>query len=463
MLELKDLLSIESVRDYQAGKEIKNRFSGVSIDSRTVGKNEIYYAIKGENLDAHKFLPAVFLKGIKLAVVSEKWFIKNKNKYKGNSIVAVKDTTEALGQFAAAHRSRLNIPVFCIGGSNGKTTTKDLVSAVLSKKFKVLKTEGNFNNHIGLPLTLLKLNKSHEIAVLEVGCNHFKEVEYLMQIAKPDFGMVTNIGKEHLEFFKDLKGVAKAEFELYDYIEKTSGTALMNFDDKFVRDKSKKMKNAKVITYSYNFKFKNDITGEFVGYNKKYQPVIKIKNSAKSFNVTISTFGKHSVFNGLAAAAAGLSLGVSASSVKSALGNFKESSSKRMEILDHNGIKFINDTYNSNPESVRMGIETMLGYKTGGEKYAVLSDMLELGKGSVSEHSEIGKFIKRSGVKNLYTFGKYSWNTFKGAGNLKNNFHFENKIDLAEFLKRNLKPGDVVYVKGSRGMKMEEVINHITE
>ncbi|HQY51256.1 MAG TPA: UDP-N-acetylmuramoyl-tripeptide--D-alanyl-D-alanine ligase [Ignavibacteria bacterium] len=461
MLELKDLLSIDSVRDYQEGKEIKNRFSGVSIDSRTVGKNEIYIAIKGENLDAHKFLPAVFLKGIKLFVVNEKWFIKNKNKYKGNSIVAVNDTTEALGQFAAVHRSRLNIPVFCIGGSNGKTTTKDLVSTVLDKKFKVLKTEGNFNNHIGLPLTLLRLNKSHEIAVLEVGCNHFKEVEYLMKIAKPSFGMVTNIGREHLEFFKDLKGVAKAEFELYDYIEKTSGTAFMNFDDKFIRSRSKEMSNAKVISYSYSSK--SDVTGEFEGYNKMYQPVIKVTKGAKSFNVTISTFGKHSVFNGLAAAAAGLSFGVSASSVKSALANFKESSSKRMEITDHNGIKFINDTYNSNPESVRMGIETMMGFENKGEKYAVLSDMLELGKGSVSEHKEIGKFIKRSGIKNLYTFGKYSIHTFKSAGKMENNLYFENKTDLAELLKRNLKAGDIVYVKGSRGMKMEEVINHITE
>jgi len=431
MLELKDLLSIDSVRDYQEGKEIKNRFSGVSIDSRTVGKNEIYIAIKGENLDAHKFLPAVFLKGIKLFVVNEKWFIKNKNKYKGNSIVAVNDTTEALGQFAAVHRSRLNIPVFCIGGSNGKTTTKDLVSTVLDKKFKVLKTEGNFNNHIGLPLTLLRLNKSHEIAVLEVGCNHFKEVEYLMQIAKPSFGMVTNIGREHLEFFK------------------------------FIRSRSKEMSNAKVISYSYSSK--SDVTGEFEGYNKMYQPVIKVTKGAKSFNVTISTFGKHSVFNGLAAAAAGLSFGVSASSVKSALANFKESSSKRMEITDHNGIKFINDTYNSNPESVRMGIETMMGFENKGEKYAVLSDMLELGKGSVSEHKEIGKFIKRSGIKNLYTFGKYSIHTFKSAGKMENNLYFENKTDLAELLKRNLKAGDIVYVKGSRGMKMEEVINHITE
>jgi len=461
MLKLKDLLSVDHSEIILSGLKPDEKFSGVSIDSRNVRKNEIFFAVKGENFDAHKFLNNVFEKGIKIVVVNKSWYKKNKSKYKGKSLVAVEDTIKALGQFASAHRSRFSIPVFCIGGSNGKTTTKDLVSAVLSEKFNVLSTTGNLNNHIGLPLTLLKLKKSHDIAVLEVGCNHFKEVEYLMNIARPEFGMVTNIGKEHLEFFKDLNGVAKAEFELYDYLEKNSGTVFMNFDDKFIRNKAKKIKKAKVISYSYDFK--TDVTGTFEGYNKNYQPVINVHHNSKSFTATISTFGKHSIYNGLAAVTAGLAFKVNVSSIKKALKNFKQNSSKRMEIIDHKGIKFINDSYNSNPESVKMGLETLLGFESKGEKYAVLSDMLELGKGSAEEHSEIGRYALKIGIKNLFTYGKFSLNTFKSAGKIKNNFYFDDKSDLSEMLKRNLRSGDVVYVKGSRGMKMEEVINNIIQ
>ncbi|MBK8981437.1 MAG: UDP-N-acetylmuramoyl-tripeptide--D-alanyl-D-alanine ligase [Ignavibacteria bacterium] len=461
MLKLKDLLSVDHSESNLSGLNTDEKFSGVSIDSRKVRKNEIFFAVKGENFDAHEFLKDVFEKGIKLAVVNKKWYNKNKSKYKGKSLIAVEDTIQALGQFASAHRSRFSIPVFCIGGSNGKTTTKDLVSAVLSKKFNVLSTAGNLNNHIGLPLTLLKLKNSHDIAVLEVGCSHFKEVEYLMNIARPEFGMVTNIGKEHLEFFKDLNGVAKAEFELYDYLEKNSGIVFMNFDDKFIRNKAMKIKKAKVISYSYDFK--TDVTGTFEGYNKNYQPVINVHYNSKSFTATISTFGKHSIYNGLAAVTAGLAFKVNVNSIKKALKNFKQNSSKRMEIIDHKGIKFINDSYNSNPESVKMGLETLLGYKNKGEKYAVLSDMLELGKGSKEEHSEIGRYARKIGIKNLFTYGKYSLNTFKSAGKIKNNFYFNDKSDLSEMLKRNLRSGDVVYVKGSRGMKMEEVINNIIQ
>ncbi|MBS1516913.1 MAG: UDP-N-acetylmuramoyl-tripeptide--D-alanyl-D-alanine ligase [Bacteroidetes bacterium] len=460
MPELKDLLNVNSAVLIKSGKEQLNRFAGVSIDSREVKKNEIFFAIKGENYDAHDFLKEVISKGVRLAVVNRSWYNKNKNKLRGISLVAVNDTIKALGQFAAVHRSKYNIPVFCIGGSNGKTTTKDLVAEVLSKKYKVLKTAENFNNHIGLPLTLLKLKRSHQAAVLEVGCSHFKEVEYLMEIAKPDHGMVTNIGKEHLEFFKDLDGVARAEFELYDYLDKNSGKVFMNFDDKYIRDRAKKIRNADVISYSYNFK--SDVSGTFEGYNKKYQPVIKIKSGSEDFKVTVSTFGKHSIYNGLAATAAGLAFDIKPKQIREALMNFKQSSSKRMEVSDHKGVKIINDAYNSNPESVRMGLETLAGFSNKGEKYAVLSDMLELGKNSAAEHAEIGKFAVKTGIKNLYTYGKFSFNTFKAAGKIKNNFYFEDKNDLSEMLMRNLRPGDVIYVKGSRGMKMEEVINKIT-
>ncbi|HMR39458.1 MAG TPA: UDP-N-acetylmuramoyl-tripeptide--D-alanyl-D-alanine ligase [Ignavibacteria bacterium] len=464
MLSTKDLIRIKHISEINILKSGIKNFNGVAIDSRAVKKNEIFFAIKGENTDGHIYLKDVFKKGVSTAVVNDDWFRKNGKKFRGKSFLTVRDTTDALGEFAKIHKGNFNIPVLCIGGSNGKTTTKDLVAAVLSQKYMILKSEGNFNNHIGLPLTLLRLKKSHEMCVLEVGCNHFGEIKYLCGIAEPGFGLITNIGKEHLEFFKTVEGVAKAEFELYDYLKKKEdGILFMNYDDKYINKYSGGIKNEKKFSYSY--KFNTDVKGRFAGYSNDFEPAIEVSfgenSKCKKFKTLISTFGKHSVYNGLAAAAAGIYFKVSPAKIKKALRNFKPASSKRMEVIRKNGMTIINDAYNSNPESVKMGIETMMEYRSKGNKYAVLSDMLELGKVSGKEHLEIGKFAVKAGLKNLFTYGKESKQTFTGASEIRNNLYFENKEDLIEVLRRNIKKDDVIYVKGSRGMKMEEVVNEI--
>ena len=232
MIKICELIQLEGCKVINAGKIGNKTVKGVSIDSRVITQNEIFIAVKGESTNGHKYIRDVFRKGVKVAGVERNWFKKNKHEFSKKTFVIVNDTIEALGGLARNHKNTFNIPVLCIGGSNGKTTTKDLVSAVLSKKYKVHKTIGNFNNHIGLPLSLLKLNKTHEFCVLEVGANHFKEVKYLCDIAEPDYGLVTNIGKEHLEFFGNIRGVAKAEFELYDYLisKKKDSLCFLNFD-----------------------------------------------------------------------------------------------------------------------------------------------------------------------------------------------------------------------------------------
>lgn len=458
MLRIEDLLKVTHNDNLNIDKLKTRKFKGVSIDSRAIKKNEIFFAIKGDKTDGHKFIRDVFEKGVEAAVVNRSWYSKNKNKYPDKAFITVDDTTSALGEFAKIHKKNFNLPVLCIAGSNGKTTTKDLIATVLSQKFNVLKTEGNFNNHIGLPLTLLRLNSKHTFCVLEAGCNHFRELKYLCGIAEPDFGLVTNIGKEHLEFFKDLNGVAKAEFELFDYLIKKEKTKLfLNLDDKFIIKYSGRVKNEKKFTYSY--KHNPDVKGRFKDYNKDFEPNIEIEYKKEKFETSIATFGKHSVYNGLAAAATGLYFGIGKNKIKKALKNFSQSSSKRMEVLKTNGMTIINDTYNSNPESVMMGIETMMEFDTKGRKFAVLADMLELGKSSKREHSDIGKFAERRGVKNLYTFGVESYHTFYNARKVKNNLHFESKQNMIEFLRKNIDKGDLIYVKGSRGMKMEEVVN----
>ncbi len=437
-------------------------FRRAVIDSRLVKKGDLFFAIKGENTDGHNFVRDAINRGATAAVVNKSWIKKTAFIPKGVLLIAVKDTVKSLGDTARLHRQRFQIPVLCIGGANGKTTTKDLVSAVLGQRFNVLKTEGNLNNHLGLPMTLLNLNSRHEFCVLEVGCNHYGEVSYLCDVANPDSGLVTNIGREHLEFFGNLGGVAKAEFELYDFLQKKGeGKLFLNLDDKFIHKYSTKIPNDKRITYSYSFD--SDIKGKFLGYSKEFQPRIQIRSKGRKFEVQVSTFGKHSVFNGLAAAAVGYSYGVTEAKIRKALKEFRQSSSKRMEITKSNGILIINDTYNSNPDSVKIGLETLMEADVKGEKHAVLADMLELGKASKKEHSEIGKFARKSGLNNLYTFGTESFETFLSASKIKNNFHFSDKQELAELLKKRLKKGDAVYVKGSRGMKMEEVVKSITE
>ena len=460
MIKYKDILNLKQSTIINPEKLNKNGFSGVSIDSRKINANEIFIAIEGENSDGHDYIKSVFDKKVKLAMVNESWFEKNKNKFRNKSFIIVKNTTLSLGQLAKEHKKNFAIPVFCIGGSNGKTSTKDLTASVLSQKFNVLNNEGNFNNHIGLPLTLLKLNKKHDFCLLEAGSNHFNELNYLCDIAEPDFGLVTNIGREHLEFFKNLDGVAKEEFTLYNYlINEKHGTCFANLDDKYVRKYFSKTKYQNIFSYSYNFD--SDVKGKITEFTGNFEPVIELRYNKKSFKTKIATFGLHSIFNGIAAASVGLFFGLSIKQIKDGLTNFKSMSSKRMEVNNNNGVTIINDAYNSNPESVRLGLATMKKYKSKGKKHIVLADMLEIGKISGKVHSEVGKLVKHMKFENLNTFGEYAYDIFKNAKGVKNSFYFKSKNELSDFLKLIVKKGDVVYVKGSRGMKMEEVVNSL--
>lgn len=461
MIRAEDFFRINTEGFYNIEKVSKYNFESAEIDSRRIKDTQVFFAIKGDNTDGHKYLKDVFKKGVKLAVVEKKWFLKNKKDFKKSSFIVVEDTVLFLGAFAKKHLEKFKIPVLCIGGSNGKTTTKDLVSCVLSQTYNVLKTEGNFNNHIGLPLTLLRLNDKHDFAVLEVGCNHFGEIKYLCEIAKPQFGMITNIGREHLEFFKTVKGVAKAEFELYDYLKKNNGVCFCNIDDEFIKNYSTKLKKENKFTYSN--KKNADVKGKFVKFNKNFEPELSISYKKNSFNVTVATFGKHSIVNGLAAASTGLYFGVSPMKIRKALKEFKPTSTKRMEVIKKNGFTIINDAYNSNPDSVKMGLETINEYNTKGNKYAVLSDMLELGKVSKREHRYIGTLAAKLKLGNLFTTGPESLNTYKSAKGVKNNLYFEKKTDLISYLKNNISKNDVIYVKGSRGMKMEEVVENLIQ
>ncbi len=463
ILSIDDIAGIKGIHIYNAENLGNKKFTGVSIDSRKCGKYDLFFAIKGERFDGHNFVTDVLKKGTVCAVVNEKWYNKNKSvlnrSFKKKCFVSVKDTEKAMGDIAAVYRNKFVIPVIGVAGSNGKTSTKDFIAEVLSAKYNVLKTVGNLNNQLGVPLTIFRLKPEHEIAVIEIGTNHFGEVEKLSKIAKPQFGLITNIGKEHLEFLKDIKGAAKAEGEIVEYLKTVYGTFFLNADDKFL----KKYSNYKDIkTFSFAMNNKADVTGKFKKF-KGFYPQIEIKYGKKKILAQLKNIGFQSCQAALCSAAVGFYFGLPVQDIKKRISGYKIESNRRNQLKSINGIRIIDDAYNSNPDSVKAALENLKAYSIKGKKYIVLGDMLELGKTSKAEHSNTGRLVKKMKFENLYTFGKYSHYTHTAAKGVKNNYHFTDKVTLGAMLKSQLEKGDAVLVKGSRSMKMEEVIEKISE
>jgi UDP-N-acetylmuramoyl-tripeptide--D-alanyl-D-alanine ligase len=472
MLSGIDLMNLTKTRILNAALLENKRFKGVSIDSRTCRKDEVFFAIKGTSFNGHDYVEDVFGKGVSAAVVSWKWDGYKNIALTNKSLVFVKDTTKSLGELAGNYRKQFLIPVLAVAGSNGKTTARDMIASVLAKKYNVLRSEQNLNNQYGVPLTLFQLRKQHEFCVLELGTNHFGEIEYLCNIAQPQFGVITNIGKEHLEFFKNLSGVAKAEGELLEYIKGTHGTFFFNVDDSWIRTIVSRSKFNHY--FSYGSLRNSEVRGKIVGFDKFY-PIISVTRygvfpkgllgaagrSEKSmgFKTTLSSIGTQSFSSAICAAAIGFYFEVPTAQIKSALSKFHVVTKRRNELIERNGISIIDDSYNSNPDSAAAALENLKRYKIKGSIHIVLSDMLELGKSSAKEHRRIGSMISNMGFDNLYTFGPESYATHLAAKKVKNNFYFSDKRTLIELLKLRVKKGDLLFVKGSHGMRMDEVVD----
>lgn len=459
-ISIKDLRSLSDAKVLNTEAFNRRRVSGVSTDSRTAGKDEIFFALKGEKFDAHDFIADVLPRGIAGIVVNAGWAEKHREKiHLWHCVcVIVPDTTRAYGELARIYRNKFDIPVVAIAGSNGKTTTKEMVTAVLRSTYAVLATEGNLNNHIGVPQTLFRLDRKHEAAVVEMGTNHFGELKYLCELAEPTHGLITNIGKEHLEFFGDEEGVAKEETELFRYLEKNGGTAFINYDDPFLFRMSGALK--KSIGYGVNQKA--DIRAKKMQLDElgraRFECVYPKKS--KKFHVALPVPGQHNAVNALAAISVGLKLKVKEKRIISALKDFS-SAAKRMEVLSQNGITVLNDTYNSNPDSVIAALRTLASVRTEGRKFVVLGDMKELGESSKREHTNIGAIASGLKFHGMFAHGPFSKYTSEAYGSDAR--HFDSKDDLSLELKKVLRSGDVVLIKGSRGMKMEEVVQRLME
>ncbi len=431
------------------------------IDSRKIVGGEIFFALKGERTDGHNFVEEALQRGAALAVVSEAWYKENKEKF-FDKLLVVPEVLSALHALARLYRRKFTVPIVAVGGGSGKTTTKEMIAAVLRTSYNTLATEGNLNNHIGLPLTLFGLRETTEIAVLEMGMNHKGEMLELCTIAEPTHGLITNIGKAHIEFFGTLEAIAEAEGELFEWLGNSGGTAFVNADDAWVMQVADKVMQKMlygIVTPTHpNRREVLDLYAEEMGLDERGRPTFKLATQEAEEVLKLRMSGRHNITNALAAAAVGLNFGVSLAQVKTALENFEiEPALKRMAVYEQQGIIIINDTYNANPESMRSGLQTLKSMQHSGKKIAVLGDMLELGALSESEHTLLGEFISQLELDVLFVYGEAMKATLNAA-KVPAKQHFESKAQLAESLKKLLQPGDAVLFKGSRAMKMEEVI-----
>jgi len=440
--------------DYGQLKDFEGNARAACIDTRILKPGEIFFALKGENSDGHNYISAAFEKGASLCTVNKDWYETNRERFMGKPFWIVDDPLKALQKLAASYRKRFDIPVIAITGTSGKTTTRKMITETLKSAYKVHSTMGNYNNHIGMPLSLLNLNTTHQISVMEIGTNHFGEIKFLCDILKPTHGLITNIGYGHMEFFKSKEGVAKEKGDLFKSLP-SDGIAFVNLNDPFI---SKMETKAKRITYSLNSK-KADFSARIVKFDENALPLMKINNK---FELKLKMPGKFSAINALAAFAVCSSFKVNTEYIKNTLESFS-GEKQRFKIFSVGNIKIIDDTYNANLDSTISAIETLNMMKSNGKKVMVFGDMLELGEFSKKAHEIVGEKVVKSGINRLFCWGKNTIHTFRRALELGfgNSHHFDDKSELAKKLKKELSDGDIVLVKGSRGSKMEQVIEEI--
>ena len=435
-----------------------DRFQGISTDSRTIKTGDLFVAIAGENHDGHKFLHEVFQKGALGVLVAEDYISKQSSVPRQEEIwIAVPDTLRALGDIAAFICRQSNVSVVAITGTNGKTTTKEMTAAVLGQSFEVLKTPGNFNNLIGLPLTLFGLRDSHEWAVLELGMNHPGEIRRLAEITDPEIGVITNVEPGHLEGVKDIDGVMEAKGELLEELRQDSA-AVLNIDDQRVCKLAERF-GGRVVTFG--IQSSAEVSGTPVSQTRSGS-IFDLSWYDESVRVHLNILGKGAIYNALAAAAVGYRVGLSIDEVKKGLES-AVSLPGRMEITTlPSGIQLINDTYNANPGSVAVAIETLCSLKGSGRGILVIGDMMELGQHSQKAHKQIGTLAARAGLAALYATGDFAETVAEGAagaGMDLGKIFIGTKEQIVEAIKEHSGPGDCILVKGSRLMAMEMVVD----
>ena len=430
----------------------RRRPAGISTDTRTIRKEDLFLALKGPHFDGHEFVEEAFQRGACGAIVERSWG-ERQGKRPAGPLVLVDSPLRTMGAIARQYRRRFAVPVVAVVGSAGKTTTKEMIAAVLEQRYRVLKTAGTKNNEIGVPQTLLQLTGQHGAVVLELAARKFGDIGYLSSIANPNIGVLLNIGTAHLEFFESVEGVAKAKGELLDHLDESS-MALVNVDDCVVVKEAKRTKGRLL---GFSLERKSQFRGEGLVLDREGRGHFSLQNT--SFDLQIP--GRHNVYNALAAVAVGHTLKVPWEDIRRALNGFR-SVSMRSETLRKGGICIINDSYNANPGSVVAALNLLKDTgAAANRKIAVLGDMLELGAQSERLHIEIGCYLAALKIDILLAVGPLSAHVVKGAREegmkAEVALHFDSKDNLGDHLNSILRTGDVVLVKASRGMALEEI------
>ena len=456
MLSLKEIINVTGAEEISKlqGEEKILRFNAVTTDSRKVTDGVLFVALKGENFNGEDFAEDAIKKGAAAVIVSKNFAQKNID----GVILKVEDTLKAYRQIAGAWRERFKIPVVAITGSTGKTTTKDLTAAALNSLGSVQKTSANFNNEIGVPLTLLGINENNKAAVVEIGMRGLGQIETLAKYVQPTIGIVTNVNETHIEILGSIENIAKAKGELVEAIPE-GGTVILNADDKNVAAMKNLAKpNVKILTYGIenaaDFTAENIVIGEV-------STDFSVKHGAESFDFEIPVIGRHNVLNALAAIAAGFSLGLSLEKIQRGFSTLA-TTKMRFEVIRRDGMTIINDAYNASPASMRAAIQTVAEIYDG-RKIAVLGDMLELGEISERVHREVGAEVAENNFDTLRTYGERGKFIAAGAkdSGLENIFTTSTHEEAAKKILSIAKDGDIILFKSSHGMHMEKIIELI--
>ncbi len=435
--------------------------SGISIDSRSIEKNQVFIAIKGPNFDGHNYVAEAFEKGSSAAIVEKEPRAVNTVHGYG-SIIKVASTQKALLEISRHWRNLFHdLKVAAITGSNGKTTTKNMTHSILSIAGNVLSTRGNLNNHIGLPLNLLELDGSHDFCVLEMGMNSFGEIKTLADVASPDVGTITTIGKAHLEGVGDLDGVAKAKGELVENFTEQN-TFCVNIDDPRVKKVAERT-HCRKITYGVKSP-EAFIRADEIMQREMKSVEFTMHIGRKSSRARIRGIGSHNVSNALSASALAYSLGCGMDQIVAGLEKHVPSAMRLEVIRTPSGFRIINDSYNANPDSMRVALDELAAQRKNGSKaVAVLGDMLELGESSEMEHRLIGEHISQLGLDMVVVTGEFSKPLVSTVRGETVCHVAKNPKEVAALLAELCAENDVILVKGSRGMKMEMVIHALCE
>lgn len=429
---------------------------GISTDSRKVKEGDLFIAIEGENFDGHDFVRQAFEKGCSGAVVH-----KDIKDIQGLPVVRVNNTLHALHEMARYYMSLFDIPRVAVTGSTGKTTTKEMIYKVLSQKYNVIKNIGNYNNHIGLALSVFQIEEDHEIAIFEMGMSGFGEIDLLASIVKPDIAVITNVGLSHIENLGSQENIFKAKLEVTNYFS-DKNILIINQDDSFLNTVSERMRPYQVIGIGFGSASDGVISDVSNLGEKGVNFLLTFRNTSNGFK--LNAIGKHNVYNASMAVVIGLLFDVHIDDIAKGISEF-EGYNMRLNVEESkNGIKILNDAYNASPDSMKAAIDTLMTIE-GRRHIAILSDMLEMGDYSEKYHLEVGKYAADSGVDQIISVGKNALFIAKGAGNMSGNnvCYYKANIDLINDLDVLIKPGDVVLVKGSRGMKMEEIVHSLKE